>query len=140
MAVRECVDWAVSASPAETDVDALRLGLTEALTNAVVHGALQISSDGRESDYDSYLAAIESKVSAPVELLPQVQVVLTTTDSAFTVRLDWPGLACPVEKRAPSPTEASSAGFGMALIYSSFDTVEWDDSGRCLKLTTLRPR
>lgn len=138
--IRECVDWVLGVAPAGTPQDSVRIGLTEALTNAIVHGALQISSEGREVDYESYLAAIDTATQRPSETLPKVQVTLTTTETEFTVRVDWPGLACPPEQRAPTAREATSSGFGTALIHATFDRVDWDESGRGLSLTCHRRR
>ena len=73
--IAEAVRWACKDLPADVEPELVSLGLTEAVTNAVVHGVLGVDSKAREEDYDAYLRQIPAVRNKVPEPLPPAQAV-----------------------------------------------------------------
>ncbi|MGJ8670453.1 MAG: response regulator [Oceanococcus sp.] len=115
--------------------DSLALALTESITNAVVHGNLQVSSETKEADWDEFYAQIQERELDPAYAAREVQVIvevdqggigLTVTDQG--TGFDFARLVDPVDP------VASLGGRGVTLIRYSMDSVEWGDGGRTIKM------
>jgi anti-sigma regulatory factor (Ser/Thr protein kinase) len=137
-AIPRAVRWIVDLTPTWADKVDVDLGLTEALTNAVLHGALGLSSTLRkEGDgYLDYLALAEELPDRPGFMDRHVELRAHTNPECFGVRISWEGSPCPPEVRHPKLDEfgLAESGMGMRLIYSLFHRVEWDDDGFGLEL------
>lgn len=125
------VRWIADQLPAGWVDDLTELGLVEAVTNAVVHGALGRHSQGRAQRLADYSAA------APAGSDP-LCVQVRKEASAASVVLAWSGAACPPEFRvAPAePDPLAESGRGLHIIHSVFRNVLWQEDGLsvCLAL------
>lgn len=111
--------------------------LTEACTNAIVHGGLQIESDGRAEQFDGYLQRIR-EAGIPQE--PICFKLFHFEDELYervTVHLRWEGNACPPSRMlAPEfNDELSTHGMGMTIISNLCSDFSWDDDGLGLWLS-----
>lgn len=132
-------DTLVEALPPWVERERLRFGLTEALTNALVHGSLEIDSAEREADYMRYLELIEQR-SAERRDTHKIQVSVEADEHRVVFRLRWTGAACPppYRSRRQEQSEISVHGRGLGIIYSCFDDVDWDDDGYGMVLAVER--
>ncbi len=130
------VAWARARVPEWVDLAALDAGLTEALTNAIVHGALEVSSEHRDDDIESYLNEAMRRARAPQAERAAIWLTLTQSERYVEFELRWRGAACPVDKRTPISTSdpLAGAGRGTRLIHESFDSVQWGDDGTSMRL------
>jgi len=135
-AIPRAVRWVVDQSPDWADRVAVDHGLTEALTNAVLHGALGLSSEVRHTDaYDEYLTLAHELPDRPGFMDRHVELKMVQNADSFGIRISWQGAACPVEDRLPpAPTSIRSSGMGSSIIHSLFDRVDWDSDGLGLEL------
>lgn len=141
--VGAAVRFAQTRCPEWVDRERLDHGLTEAVTNAIVHGTLGISSELRAAD--AYQDFLKQKPSSPDDLEP-IEIAIEQTLDTFSVHVRWPNHPCPPSRQrvsAPPPSgapllEYEVHGMGMHLIHSLFDRVSWDDDGLGLSLHLAR--
>lgn len=132
-------DALVEAMPPWVERERVRFGLTEALTNALVHGALEIDSAERDADYLRYLELIEQRSAARRDS-HKIRVAIEASDLSVTFKVRWTGAACPApyRSRRHEQSEISVHGRGLGIIYSCFDDVDWDDDGFGMTLVVER--
>lgn len=132
-------DRVVEALPSWIERERVRFGLTEALTNALVHGALEIDSAERDADYMHYLELISAR-SAERRETHQIGVRVEASETSITFKIRWSGAACPspYRSRRQEQSEVSLHGRGLGIIYSCFDDVDWDDDGYGMSLVVER--
>lgn len=113
---------------------ALRLAnaVDEALTNAYYHGNLEVSSELRENDANSYhdLARQRRAVAPYKDRMIDVRLGVSADQMRVTIRDDGPGFdvdALP-DPTAPGYLERPS-GRGVLLMRSFMDRVEFNDRG-----------
>lgn len=129
------VQWIMSKLPNSIDRTMIDIGVTEAVTNAVVHGALDISSDCRINDAERYLESMGKAVAGGL------RVAVRERDASTAVLLSWDGASCPEEHRhAPNEEDLDPlqvSGRGLLLIYGVFDEVRWGDDGLSMELVCV---
>jgi hypothetical protein len=119
------VDRAVRVAPRREE---LRVGLTEALSNAVLHGALGVSSELREkNDFEGFSAHVSER-EATTDPNLRIDVVLRTTDEGVEIAITDPGRGFDWANQRIRPSR------GLALLFQSFDRVEWNATGNVLRL------
>ncbi len=143
-AISRAVRWVVDQSPDWSDRDAVDHGLTEALTNAILHGSLGMGSEMRRNGgYSDYLTLALELPDRPGYTDRHVELNVVSNPEAFGIHISWEGSACPPEDRQPIsfPSSAplsirglgepqlASSGMGMTIIRTLFDRVEWDSDG-----------
>lgn len=141
--VGAAVRFAQTRCPEWVDRERLDHGLTEAVTNAIVHGTLGISSELRAED--TYQDFLKQKSGAPDDLEP-IELAVEQTLDTFQVHIRWRNYPCPPSRQhvtAPPPSgtplfEYEAHGMGLRLIHSLFDRVAWDDDGKGLSLHLSR--
>ena len=138
-AIAQAVEWACSSAPGWAERARIALGLTEALTNAVVHGTLGIASGARDVDLGLYLDDIED-ASLRARRGERVRITVERDASVFTIALAWSNHACPerLRRRPDEPDPLATHGRGLTIIYSSFDRVLWSDDGKSMAMLLLR--
>jgi CheY-like chemotaxis protein/anti-sigma regulatory factor (Ser/Thr protein kinase) len=110
----------------------LGVALHEALTNAMLHGNLELSSSLRESDEKEYYRqSIERRSRAPfAERRVTVTARFTSQEIAFTIRDEGNGFD---PNTLPDPTDPANlgkvSGRGLLLIQTFMDRVEHNDRG-----------
>jgi hypothetical protein len=130
------VSWATALSPSWVDAVSLDVGLTEAVTNAVVHGALEVSSSLRKEGVEVYLGEVERRSKAPLASERGVTLGLQVLARDLILELQWRGAPCPSDLRGRTTTfdPLAGAGMGSTLIYACFDEVYWGEDGYSLRL------
>jgi sigma-B regulation protein RsbU (phosphoserine phosphatase) len=141
-----CIDlvvaWAERVAPPWVERDRLRVGMLEAVTNAVVHGSLAVSSALRDGDgsLDAYLDAIDERSHEAAAATDRLHVAFEATADGCCFSLRWPGQACPLAVRtAPPPglDTLAASGLGLGLICDAFDRAVWSEDGRSLTLSLI---
>lgn len=139
--IPQAVRWVVGRCPLWTDVTAVDHGLTEALTNAILHGSLGLDSSVRQvGSYDQYLLLAQQLPEQPRLKDRTVCLDVFRLADSFGVRLTWEGFRCPPEARtsAPaleeSPLSLQSSGMGLRIISTLFDRVIWAESGLSMEI------
>lgn len=117
----------------------LALALHEAITNAVVHGNLELSSDLKERDDDAFARALAERASNP-----------HFTSRSVLIDVDYDGESCRWSftdegpgfdfqrylNREPDPEAMFlSSGRGILLMKAFVDEVEYEQGGRKVTLT-----
>lgn len=146
-AIARAVRWAVDRCPNWVDRSAIDHGLTEALTNAVIHGALGLTSDmRRQGGYEDFLDLAASLPTQPGYVDRHVELEVHQNQEQVSIHIRWRGDSCPVDAQEPESTPPSGGrlssfegvGMGTTLIYSLFDMVSWDNDGLGMELTVRR--
>ena len=121
----------------------LMLALHEALTNAVVHGNLEVSSELRESDELAYAGVLASRAADPRYATRTVDV----RASYDGVRASWaftdegPGFDVGAVLRRleeHDPAEERPGGRGLLLMQAFTDEVRFEEGGRRVVLSLHR--
>jgi Histidine kinase-like ATPase domain len=134
--VGRAITWASQELPAWVDPVRLDVGLTEALTNAIVHGALEVSSSLRHHGVETYLGEVERRSQAPEAATKSLVLTIEHDTRQVDIALSWLGAPCPASLRGKSgPVDPlAGSGLGTTLIYASFDEVIWGADGYSLLL------
>lgn len=134
--VARAVSWAARELPAWVDPVRLDVGLTEALTNAIVHGALEVSSSLRHRGVETYLGEVERRSLTPEAAARAIRLSINQSDAGVDIALSWLGAPCPPSLRGKSGSvdPMMGSGLGTTLIYASFDEVVWGTDGYSLLL------
>ncbi len=113
-AIEACVPWQHRSS-------LVRVAITEALANAIVHGALRISSRLRDDgEFEAWLSLIEDAERRA----PDEHVQVTVCDSRIVFFDGGPGF----DWRS-SPVRP---GRGLSILHAAFSSVRWNDTGNTL--------
>jgi hypothetical protein len=140
--VSHAVHWVRSQCPDWVDPSLLDAGLTEALTNAVFHGALEVDPGARtRGEYDAYLAEARALSVSSSRTERSIDLSLLSAPGRFGVGVRWDGAACPQDARNPPPnlSPLPESGMGMAIIFGLFSQVVWADDGRSIELWLDKP-
>ena len=121
----------------------VRIGvaLTEALTNALFHGNLEVSSELRQDDVDTFFEVVAQRRSEPPYNARRIHVraTLDRKSVTYSIRDEGPGF----EHRQPSPADDARSvtrigGRGLLLIRSFMDKVTFNDRGNEIVLLKRR--
>jgi CheY-like chemotaxis protein/anti-sigma regulatory factor (Ser/Thr protein kinase) len=116
----------------------MAMALDESLTNAIIHGNLEVSSDLREIENgDPYAALIRQRKTQPPYCDRKVMVSLhaTTEQASVTIRDEGPGFdqACLRDPTDPDNLELCG-GRGLMLIHAFVDSVAHNQKGNEITL------
>ncbi len=117
------------------------VALHEALTNAILHGNLGLSSELRETnEKEYYRQVVERRMQPPwCERRVNVRVTLNAQEAVFVVRDEGEGFDPEV---LPDPTDPANlervSGRGLLLIQTFMDHVEHNDSGNEITMVKRR--
>jgi CheY-like chemotaxis protein/anti-sigma regulatory factor (Ser/Thr protein kinase) len=126
------------------EVNQLRLSvaLEEALLNALYHGNLEVSSELRENDAQSYYRlADQRRRQAPYcERRIYVEAEFTQTEATYVVRDEGPGFD---PASLPDPTDPANleriSGRGLLLIRTFMDEVRHNPTGNEIRMVKRFP-
>lgn len=125
---------------AEHDQTRLGIALSEALSNAMIHGNLDISSDLRNSAADTYYDLITTRRAREPYISRQVHVHMRFSQSSLTVTIRDQGKgfdrAALADPTSPENLERLS-GRGLLLMRAYTDALSWNDSGNEVTLTKV---
>lgn len=121
----------------DTDVTRVCVALDEALTNAVFHGNLEISSELREQGNAFYDLAAQRRNQAPfMDRRIYVKAKLGPDEAIFTIRDEGPGFDL---SGLPDPTDTSNlerlSGRGIMLMMMFMDDVAYNETGNEVTMT-----
>jgi anti-sigma regulatory factor (Ser/Thr protein kinase) len=146
-AIASAVRWVLDQCPDWVDQSGVDHGLTEALTNAILHGTLNMRSAMREGEdgYTDYLTLAEQLPDRPGYADRCVELSVANNAESFGIRISWEGTPCPQDARIGIPNRASkspedeesilrTSGMGMNIIRTLFDRVDWDVSGMSMEI------
>jgi anti-sigma regulatory factor (Ser/Thr protein kinase) len=104
--------WARFAAPAWVRADIIDFGLTELVSNAIVHGSDEDGSRVRPVFGSQFLLSVAG------------------TDELCSFTVTWSHRACPIEARAPHVADVwDTSGRGLLIATSMFDRLSWRDDG-----------
>lgn len=121
----------------ERDQMSVGMALEEALTNAVVHGNLEVSSKLRDRDDNSFEQAIAQNLQTPLFSERRVDVTarFSQAEAAFVIGDEGPGFDV---NRLPDPTDDENLslthGRGVFLMRSFMDEVVYNNAGNQVTL------
>ncbi len=108
------------------------IALSEAISNAMIHGNLEIGSEMRDSDSDSYYDTIQRRRTEEPYTSRQVQVRTRFSRSSATMVIRDQGKGFDPSTLA-DPTDpanlAKSSGRGILLMKAYSDLVSWNETG-----------
>jgi len=120
----------------------LTIALHEALTNAIIHGNLGISSELKDRDDDEFFRAVAARLADPAHATRVVDVRASYDGRVSRWVLHDQGGGFDAEaalsKLEDEPDLSSLAGRGMLLIKAFTDEMRYEDDGRRLVLTVYR--
>jgi CheY-like chemotaxis protein/anti-sigma regulatory factor (Ser/Thr protein kinase) len=117
------------------------VALHEALTNAILHGNLGLSSDLRETDEKQYYRlAVERRTQPPwSERRVHVKAMLSAQEAIFIIRDEGEGFD---QQILPDPTDPANlgrvCGRGLLLIQTFMDRVEHNERGNQITMVKRR--
>ena len=120
----------------------LRLCLEEALSNAIIHGNLEVSSELRDRDDDSYQQLIKQRNKSVPYCNRRVTVTidLNRYRAEFVIRDEGPGFDI---SSLPDPLNAANlekpSGRGITLMHAFLSEVEYNDWGNEVRLVMKTP-
>jgi anti-sigma regulatory factor (Ser/Thr protein kinase) len=128
----------------EDRANRLAVALTEAITNAIVHGNLELETGLKERDEGAFRRALDQRtadldyasriVDVRFECLPD-RCVWTVTDQGAGFDVE----AVLARLEADDPT-IDLCGRGIPIMRAFVDGIGWDEGGRRIRLTILRDR
>jgi CheY-like chemotaxis protein len=120
------------------------MALDEALTNAIIHGNLEVSSQLRETDDgDAYVELIRQRRSEPPYSERRVAVTMNASreKASFVIRDEGPGFDL---ASLPDPTDPENldrpCGRGLLLINTFMDAVTHNERGNEITMVKTRPQ
>jgi anti-sigma regulatory factor (Ser/Thr protein kinase) len=125
---------------AEIEQTRLGVALSEALSNAMIHGNLDISSDLRDTSTDTYYDLITTRRAREPYVSRQVQVQMRFSQSSLTVVIRDQGKGFD-RSALTDPTDPENierlSGRGVLLMRAYTDALSWNDSGNEVTLTKV---
>ena len=126
--IREAVDWVTKAFGDLGNDVVVNMGITEAITNAVVHGTLGAASKDWHQDTENYLTRCNDDISDE-----KIEIWAGMNEAGHQLRIRWNVHAFRPEKRHHKDPDALLRGID--IIEEIFDTVVWSDDGFQIDLT-----
>jgi len=125
---------------AERDQARLGIALSEAISNAMIHGNLDIASELRDRSDDAYYDLIAARRAREPYLSRLVQVMMRFSQSSLTVVIRDQGKgfdrAAVADPTAPANL-ARVSGRGILLMRAYTDAIAWNDVGNEVTLTKV---
>lgn len=116
------------------------VAISEALSNAIIHGNLEVSSELREAMSDAYFDEIRARREVEPYVSRKVQVVVSFTQSSLTVVIRDQGKGfdrTAVADASAEPNIMALSGRGVLLMRAYTDALSWNDVGNEVTLTKV---
>lgn len=120
----------------DIDDSIMAVCLTEAITNAVIHGNLEVPSSLKQEDWNKFYSLISEREAAPGYGDRKVRLRYERTDEAICIEIEDEGPGFDVSS-LPDPDDPAAlltSGRGIMLIRAMMDTVEWSGSGNTVRM------
>lgn len=127
-----------------TVAENLSLALKEAITNALCHGNLEISSNIRENEgLKSFNEEIEKRSEDPFYKSRKIYISCEQTKEYIAYSVEDEGAGFNYKSR-PDPRDEENffknSGRGLFIIDVHFDEVSWNEKGNCIYLKKYKPK
>lgn len=125
----------------ESDRSRLGMALEEALSNALYHGNLEVSSDLRQESLTRYydMAADRREQSPYRERRIHITETLTAESATFVIRDEGPGFDTSKVNDEPDPDDLEAvSGRGLMLMKAFMDEVTYNEKGNEVTLVKRR--
>lgn len=125
----------------ENDLIRVAVALREALSNAMLHGNLEVDSNLRESDEKAYWTMVEQRRQEPAYSARSVNVSAeeSRNEAVYIVRDEGPGFDV---SNLPDPRDQDNlekvSGRGLLLIRTFMDYTEFNKKGNEIKMIKRR--
>lgn len=120
----------------------LGIGLEEALSNAMIHGNLEVSSELRQDGSDAYEQLIALRMTQPPYCNRNIDISIRILADQLTCQICDEGPGFDVAS-VPDPTDPETimraSGRGMLLIRSFMDEVHYNETGNHITLRKHLP-
>lgn len=116
------------------------VAISEALSNAIIHGNLEVSSELREAMSDAYFDEIRARREVEPYVSRKVQVMVSFTQSSLTVVIRDQGKGFDrkaVADASAEPNIMALSGRGVLLMRAYTDALSWNDVGNEVTLTKV---
>lgn len=109
----------------------------EALSNAMVHGNLDIASVLRNdpADFDLYCDLVNERLKSPNYAERRVEIVITWDDDKLEIEVHDEGRGYDISNLHPSPQIEAKSGRGFSLIRDMANSVTVGEHGRSLTMS-----
>lgn len=111
--------------------------IVEALTNAIVHGNLEVPSSVKEQSWDDFQELIETREQAPEFGERTVHFSCHLTTQSLSVKIEDQGVGFDTSS-LPDPTDPenllATSGRGLFLIRVYMDEVIWNEKGNSIHM------
>lgn len=127
----------------EAECTRLAIALEEALTNALYHGNLEVSSKLRQDSLTEYYALAKRRRQESPYAERRIHVIeeLDQEKAVFTIRDEGPGFDTTNINAEPDPEDLEAvSGRGILLMQAFMDEVVYNDRGNEVKLVKLTPK
>jgi CheY-like chemotaxis protein len=127
----------------ESDLVRVAVALREALSNAIIHGNLQVDSALRAANEADYYQQIDERRTQEPYRSRTVQVIAeeSRSEAIYVIRDQGPGFDC---SNLPDPTDPANlesvSGRGLLLIRTFMDEVSFNDPGNEITMIKRRSR
>lgn len=113
------------------------LCLQEAITNAIVHGNLEVSSSLKQSSWRHFNQLIQERESIPELGGRKVEIHCSLNREALIIQVKDEGNGFDISS-LPDPNDPMSllfSGRGILVIQQFMDVVEWNEEGNVIRMT-----
>lgn len=131
---------------AHMDFSCLGMAVTEALTNAVEHGNLEMDSALKDRGDDGLIRFFqerERRLQNPLYSSRRVRVAIEVQGNVVCVRIRNEGRGCDPDELVRSADGSShgsiASGYGLAMIESLVDEISLSADGRTISLSRILP-
>lgn len=129
--------WVLARTPQEYDHSRLDLGLTEVMTNALLHGVLELTlPEDREPNSVAELMA--KRAADPAVAERRIYLAYTRWEHSIQLHVSWNGAVYKQKRRDLSHVSKTAVGGrGLQMIEWCFDSVNWRSDGLGMTLELL---
>lgn len=112
------------------------LCLQEALTNAIVHGNLEISSAVKESSWSEFNKMISEREKDPHYCERRVRIDCTFRQSSLSIQIEDEGNGFDFDNLSDpnDPMSLLCSGRGILMIRQFMNEVEWNETGNVIRM------
>ncbi|MGK5094880.1 response regulator [Deltaproteobacteria bacterium TL4] len=124
------------------DSNQIRIALLEAMMNAVTHGNLEVSSNLKEDDWESFDKMVVERGLQPEYSSRKVHIEAEVTEDSIIFEFEDQGKGFNT-KNTPSfddPLSLATSGRGILLIKSFMDEVQWNEKGNHITMIKRLPK
>jgi anti-sigma regulatory factor (Ser/Thr protein kinase) len=127
----------------ETRSGKLLIALHEAISNAIIHGNLELSSDLKESGDNAFAEALAKRAADPTLASRKVDIVVEFDGDVYRWVITDQGRGFDVDKilkrcLSDDPEDLLASGRGILMMKSFLDEVRFEMGGRRVILSLLR--